>query len=142
MNFDKLFDHRSDIGKPTEQNNKLLAEAILRDATTPETFNAIYESVGVYGNRDGIINTTPNICEGEGETASKAEKYAVLVVAKEANSHDYEMYVKAIATANAYYKKLVAEFGDIAKSRIESVKDSIRNNDRVNTELLANHVDM
>lgn len=140
MDFDKLFDHRSTIGKPTEKNNKLLAEAILRDAASYEKFNAIYESVGVYGNRDGIINTTPNICEGD--TPSKVEKYAVLVVAKEANSHDYEMYVKAIATANAYYKKLVAEFGDIAKNRIETVKDSIRNNDRVNTEIESKNVDI
>ena len=101
--------------------------------------NALFESVGKYGVRDGILAEDANIdCfTGALDNVPGPECTAVLAVAKESGSKDYDLYCKAIMLMKHCMHNMKATYGDIAKKRLAAQTAEITANPRIMTSIEA-----
>lgn len=117
------------------ENNLIINEAVVLDMVGGDTkaFNTILESVGKFAARDGILAEDANFDCANAAFANStcSDCAAILTVAKEAGSKDYDLYIKALMLMKACLKNMKNQFSDIANKRLEAQKADVTGNVRV-----------
>ena len=117
------------------ENNQILNEAIILDSLNGDTeaLARFFDNLGPYGARDGILSECANIDTKCGAFGDKkcADCAAILAVAKESNSKDYELYMKSIMLMKACMDNMKAQYGNIAEKRLNAQKAEVESNPRV-----------
>lgn len=120
------------IGFECAENNYIINECIVLDMLGGDTkkLNNLYESVGAYANRDGILAETadPQVECGD---ITAPEAAAILAVAKESGSKDFELYNKAIMLMHETMNRMKCQYGNIANERLNAQKAAVMNNARI-----------
>lgn len=118
-----------------DENNHIINEAVILDKLNGDTdaLNKFFDTIGSYGARDNILSESANIdcCIGEFENGHCAKLAALLAVAKESNSKDYELYTKALMLMKACIENMKNTFGNIAKERLDAQIAEVESNPRV-----------
>lgn len=116
-------------------NNHIINESVILDMLGGDTdkLKTLFESVGKFGARDGILAEDANVdcCIASFENIPCPDATAVLAVAKESGSKDYELYVKALMLMKHCMNNMKASYGDIAKKRLEVQRAEVTNNPRI-----------
>ena len=116
-------------------NNLILNEAIVLDYLNGDknALNRFYDNLGKFGKRDGILSESAltDIKLSSFDNENCADMCALLTVAKESNSKDYEIYCKALLLMKACVENMKKNFGNIAKERLETQKKEVENNPRI-----------
>lgn len=123
------------INLENADNNHIINESVILDMLGGDTekLNTLFESVGKFGVRDGILAEDANI---DCFTSSLNNvpcpcTTAVLAVAKESGSKDYELYCKAIMLMKQCMANMKATYGDIAKKRLDAQRDEVTASPRI-----------
>ena len=123
------------VNLENNENNLIINEAVILDMVNGDTkaLTAILESVGKFAARDGILaeNASFDCASAAFNNTPCSKCAAVLAVAKEAGSKDYDLYIKAIMLMKACMCNMKNQFGDIANKRLEAQKADVTGNVRV-----------
>ena len=119
------------------ENNHIINESVILDMLDGNTssLKTLFESVGKYAARDGILAEDANIdcCTAAFDNIPCPEATAVLAVAKESGAKEYELYTKALMLMKQCMEKMKETYGDVAKKRLEAQKADITANTRIMT---------
>lgn len=118
-----------------DANNHIINECVILDMLDGDTnkLKTVLESVGAYAARDNILSESANVdcCISAFNNVPAPDVAAILAVAKESGSKDYELYTKSLMLMKQCMTNMKATYSDIAKKRLDVQKAEVMANPRV-----------
>lgn len=124
-----------------DDNNYIINESVILEMLGGDTekLKTVFESVGKFGVRDGILAEDASIdcCTAAFNNIPCPDAVSILAIAKESGSKDYELYTKAIMLMKQCMCNMRAMYGDIAKKRLDVQRAEVMANPRIMSSIEA-----